>query len=119
MKSFLLTVTAVFTVTAMIIFGLAPGFVSADEYSKGGAQSWGDKDHKAESMPLGVHSMGGTIESIDSKTGWMKIKTGMGDLTIHYPAPAVKDLKQGDKITVHLSYSKDDGMMKGDKMMMK
>ena len=120
MKTVLLTLAAIYTVTALFILSVSSAFVSAEEYSKGATQSWSDKD--SEHMSMGTHSMTGTIETINNQTGWMKIKTGIGELTIHYPAPTVKELKQGDKITVHLSYTKegdkmkDDGMKDHDKM---
>jgi hypothetical protein len=115
MKSILLPVIAIMMLTGMAILSLSPGFVSADEYSQPNMQS--RDDNGSENMSMGMHSMSGTIENINSQTGWMKIKTGIGELTIHYPAPAVKDLKKGDKITVHLSYTKGEDRMKHDMMM--
>lgn len=111
MNKILITAAAVVTVTMLGLVGLAPSFVAADEY--GGTQNW--KDTSAEDM--GKHSMDGTIESIDHKTGWLKLKTGMGELTLHYPPATIKELKKGDKIAAHLSYTReqgkhDDGMMK-------
>jgi hypothetical protein len=114
MKSILLTVGAIFAVTTMFILSLSPS-ASADDYGKGNAQGWDDKT--TESMPMGKHSMGTTIESIDHKTGFMKLKSGMGEMTIHFPAPAVKDLNKGDKITVNLSYTREGEKMKDDGMM--
>lgn len=107
MKSFLLGVTALFAATAFAIFSVAPQFATADEYSQGGGQS--SMERKTEEMPMGMHSMGGTIESINHKTGWIKLKTGLGDMTIHYPPQAIKDLNKGDKITTNLSFTKEDG----------
>jgi len=115
MKTFLFAVAALFTATALAIFSLAPQFATADEYSQGSEQSSMEK--KSEEMPMGMHSMGGTIESINHKTGWMKLKTGMGDMTIHYPPQAIKDLNKGDKITANLSYTKEE--TKKDERMMK
>lgn len=118
MKSILLPIVAILMLTAMAILSLSPVFVSADEYSQPNAQSQDVKDvPESENMSMGMHSMSGTIETINSQTGWMKIKTGLGELTIHYPAPTVKDLKKGDKITVHLSYTKGEDQMKHDMMM--
>jgi hypothetical protein len=33
--------------------------------------------------------------------------TGTGDLHLHFPPDTVKDLKDGDKITVHLGFTKE------------
>ena len=101
MKSYLLPVAAALTLITLTMVALSPNFVTADEYGKSG-----------DDMMMGKHSMGATIESIDHKTGFLKLKSGMGDMIIHYPPPAIKDLNKGDKITVNLSFSKEEGMMK-------
>jgi hypothetical protein len=54
----------------------------------------------------GKHSMTGTITMIDHTTGMLTLKTSEGDLKLHFPPPTVQKLKEGDTITVHLSYSK-------------
>ncbi len=116
MKKFLLSVAALFIGAALAIFSLAPSFVAAADYEYGDSgQSWSDK--KAEEMPMGAHSMSGTIDSIDHKTGWITLKTGMGNMTLHYPPSAIKELNKGDKITANLSYTKGEG--KKDMGMMK
>jgi hypothetical protein len=59
----------------------------------------------ATGQPQGAHSMTGTITMIDHSTGMLTLKTMEGDLKLHFPPPTVKKLKEGDTITVHLSYS--------------
>ena len=109
MKDFVLPIAGILAMAAMIILSLAP-VVSADEYAQAASQTWDDKG--MDNMPMGKHSMPATIETIDHKTGFMKLKSGMGEMTIHFPAPTVKDLEKGDKITVNLSYTKEDEKMK-------
>jgi hypothetical protein len=53
----------------------------------------------------GKHSMSGTISAIDQKTGMLTLKTGAGELKLHFPPPSIQKLKEGETITVHLSYS--------------
>jgi hypothetical protein len=53
----------------------------------------------------GKHSMTGTITMIDHTTGMLTLKTSEGDLKLHFPPSTVQRLKEGDTITVHLSYS--------------
>jgi hypothetical protein len=53
----------------------------------------------------GKHSMSGTISAIDHTTGMLTLKTGAGELKLHFPPPAIQKLKEGETITVHLSYS--------------
>lgn len=53
----------------------------------------------------GQHDMAGTVQSVDPN-GMVAVQTGLGDLTVHFPA-AAQNLKKGDKIILHLSYSMD------------
>ncbi len=53
----------------------------------------------------GKHSMTGTITMIDHTSGMLTLKTSEGDLKLHFPPSSVQKLKEGDTITVHLSYS--------------
>ncbi len=56
---------------------------------------------------MGEHNMSGTVESVTSK-GFVSVRTDEGTLKLHFP-DASQNLKKGDKITVHLGYSKDSG----------
>ncbi len=88
----------------------------SDEYGHSDTRAWHDKG-MGHTMMMGKHAMSGTIETIDQKTGWLKVKTGEGSLNVHFPPAAIKDLKAGDEITVHLSFTKggEKGEMKGMK----
>ena len=80
---------------------------SADE-SKKGASDQTDTTAAAEpGAMMGEHDMTGTISSIDHKTGVVKLESKPHDLELHFPPDAIKDLKKGDKITVHMSFKKD------------
>lgn len=59
----------------------------------------------ASSNVKGQHDMAGTVQSVDPN-GMVQVQTGLGNLTVHFPA-AAQNLKKGDKIIVHLSYSMD------------
>lgn len=52
---------------------------------------------------LGAHDMSGTVESV-SQSGIVEVKTDDGTLKLHFPK-ASQNLKKGEKITLHLSYS--------------
>lgn len=54
---------------------------------------------------MGEHSMSGTVESVNSN-GMVHVKTEGMNLRLHFPN-ASQNLKKGDKITVHLGYTKD------------
>jgi hypothetical protein len=55
----------------------------------------------------GSHSMTGKVDKIDHAKGTLTLKHGAADMLLHFPPAAVKDLKNGDTITVHLGFSKD------------
>lgn len=63
--------------------------------------------HKETPNIQGEHDMTGTVSKIDKKKGTLVLKTGAGDLHLHFPPDTVKDLKDGDKITVHLGFTKE------------
>lgn len=54
---------------------------------------------------MGQHDMAGTVDSVD-KNGFVDVKTGLGELKVHFPG-ASQHLKKGDRIILHLSYSMD------------
>lgn len=54
---------------------------------------------------MGEHSMSGTVESVNSN-GMVHVKAEGMNLRLHFPN-ASQNLKKGDKITVHLGYTKD------------
>jgi hypothetical protein len=56
----------------------------------------------------GEHSMSGTVTDIDPQTGKLSLNTGVGELELHFPPQALKDVKEGDQLTVHLGFSKGD-----------
>lgn len=54
---------------------------------------------------MGEHSMSGTVTSVSSN-GMVHVKSDGMNLRLHFPQ-ASQNLKKGDKITVHLGYTKD------------
>ena len=59
---------------------------------------------KEESMLKGWHKMTGTVENVDHGKGTLTLKSGAPDMMLHFPPPAIKDLKNGDTITVKLGF---------------
>lgn len=55
---------------------------------------------------LGQHMLPVTITAIDGKTGLVDATTGNFSLKLHFPPPALADVKVGDKISVHLAFHK-------------
>ncbi|MBS0431932.1 MAG: hypothetical protein JSS21_05960 [Proteobacteria bacterium] len=56
---------------------------------------------------MGEHTMQGTVESV-SASGMVQVDCEGMNLRVHFPG-AAKNLKKGDKITLHLGYTRDTG----------
>jgi cytochrome c556 len=54
----------------------------------------------------GMHKMPATVSSVDTKTGLVEADAEGMSLKVHFPPAAVADLKAGDKITLHMGYTK-------------
>ena len=54
----------------------------------------------------GMHTMDGEVTKVDAKNGWVDIKTPEGRMKVHFPAPALENVKVGDSVTVELGMKK-------------
>jgi hypothetical protein len=54
----------------------------------------------------GVHTMDGEVTKVDAKKGWVDVKTPEGRMKLHFPPPALDNVKVGDSITVGLGMKK-------------
>jgi hypothetical protein len=83
---------------------------SAHSMDKMGAMHADMKDmhkdmHKNMNM-MGMHMMPATVTAADAATGVVDVMAGGMALKVHFPPKAMANLKAGDKITLHLGYSK-------------
>lgn len=67
---------------------------------------------KGDGMMMGQHKMTGTVDKIDHAKGKLMLKTGIADMSLHFPPPSLKDIKAGDTITVEMSFVKGEPPMK-------
>jgi hypothetical protein len=51
----------------------------------------------------GRHSMQGKITRVDSKDGWVHVKTPEGTLIVHVPPQELQTAKKGDAVTLELA----------------
>ncbi|QBB72653.1 hypothetical protein ELE36_10380 [Pseudolysobacter antarcticus] len=61
--------------------------------------------HDHGTMP-GMHEMAVTVTAIDHKTGIVNVSAGDMKLTVHFPPTSLAEVKEGDKITLHLGFTK-------------
>ena len=57
---------------------------------------------------MGKHTMDGEVTKVDSKRGWVDVKTPEGSMKLHFPPAALANVKKGDSVTVELAL-KDNG----------
>jgi hypothetical protein len=55
---------------------------------------------------MGMHMMPATVTTADATTGVVDVMAGGMALKVHFPPKAMANLKAGDKITLHMGYSK-------------
>ena len=76
---------------------------------------WSVTMHAAEPVPkkaqaaaefTGVHRMPATVIDFDHETGIVDLKTSVGELKVHFPPAALKDLKKGDAVQLQLGLRK-------------
>ena len=53
-----------------------------------------------------MHKMAASVTTVDAKTGMVGVDAGGMALTVHFPPKSMADLKVGDKITLHMGFSK-------------
>lgn len=66
-------------------------------------------DHDMDSMHkhmMGMHAMPATVSSVDKQTGLVEVNSEGMTLKLHFPPTALANLQTGDKITVHMGFSK-------------
>lgn len=54
----------------------------------------------------GNHTMPATVVATDPKTGIVDVTSEGMALKMHFPAPSIAKLKVGDKITLHLGFTR-------------
>ncbi|MFC5582436.1 hypothetical protein [Rhodanobacter terrae] len=97
---------AVTAVSAQDTGGMAP----ASSASSMGQMHHGSMMHKMKGsmhkMNGSMHQMPATVTSVDSATGIVEVNSAGMSLRLHFPPASVADLKTGDKITLHMGFTK-------------
>lgn len=88
------------TLAAILVMATAP-VLAADA----GKHDMNMSGMKMEGM-MGMHEMSATVDAIDSKTGLVDVNAGGMKLKLHFPSSALANVKAGDKITLHLAFTK-------------
>ncbi|MBQ4853255.1 hypothetical protein IMW82_00985 [Rhodanobacter sp. B2A1Ga4] len=90
------------TVSAQDTGGMAPASPSSSMGQMGGIHHKMMRHNKNGSM----HMMPATVSSVDTKTGMVEADAEGMSLRLHFPPASVANLKAGDKITLHMGYTK-------------
>jgi hypothetical protein len=89
-------------VSAQDTGGMAP----APATSSMGHMDSGTHGKTHHKMNGSMHKMPATVTSVDTGTGIVEVTAGGMPLKVHFPAASVANLKTGDKITLHMGFSK-------------
>jgi hypothetical protein len=97
-----------FLFAAALTLLAAPAFAQAQPAQGGmqGGMGMGMRGGMGMAGVMGQHTMPATVTAVDTKTGVVDVNSEGFALKMHYPAASVADLKAGDKITLHLGFSK-------------
>lgn len=60
---------------------------------------------KMKHKMMGWHKMSGTVKDIDQAKGMLTLFNNEAEMMLHFPPASIKDLKNGDTITVELGFS--------------
>jgi hypothetical protein len=93
------------TLLLMGTLALASGATGAWAQGAGATPSHDMSSMDMSKMPS-MHTMPATVSSVDAKTGIVEVNSGGMSLKVHFPPASVADLKAGDKITLHMGFSK-------------
>ena len=66
--------------------------------------------HKKKTPWHATHTMSGTVTEVDHTTGMLSLNTHAGELKLHFPPDALKEIKNGDSLTVSLGFHKGASM---------
>ena len=56
----------------------------------------------AASAAAGKHTVDGKVTKVNAKKGWVDVKTSEGSMKLHFPPPALENVKAGDSVTVEI-----------------
>jgi hypothetical protein len=62
-------------------------------------------DHNMAGM-MGMHDMAATVTAVNKTTGAVSVNAGGMSLHVHFPPASLANVNVGDKITVHLGFTK-------------
>ena len=93
---------AIVALGAMLALGTGPA-LAQNQGAMGGMNMPGMSDM---GNMMGMHMMPATVTAIDTKTGLVDVTAGNMALKLHFPPASLASLKNGDKITLHLGFSK-------------
>lgn len=108
MKKFLLLLTSGLFVASFTVTVWAEEGCGNAAMGSGKGMMGMEKMEMRKHMMMGSHKMVGTVDGIDYAKGMLTLKSGAPDMRLHFPADAIKDLKNGDTITVDLGFTRED-----------
>ncbi len=88
--------------SALVVLS-APAWAQSNQNMQGGNMSG---MNMGDMKMMGMHTMPATVTALDAKTGLVDVSSDGMALKLHFPPASLADIKVGDKITVHLGFTK-------------
>ena len=93
-----------------LVLTLATGVASAQDHPPAGtpesAMGKGKMDNMMMKHPDSMHTMPATVDAVDHTTGIVEVTTGGMKLKVHFPPASLASVNNGDKITLHMGFTK-------------
>ena len=91
---------------ALFVGAIAIGGIAAAQDTTPKPSTAAEMRHEDKASSMGMHDMQATVTEVDHKTGMVDVDSMNMKLKVHFPANSVADLKKGDKITLHLGFTR-------------
>ena len=104
------TLSAIITVAALSL-AAAPALAQGEHDMQGmpmpsGGMAMQRMDMSHMTNVTGAHDMAATVSSIDHKTGIVEADADGQKLRVHFPPDSLSGINTGDKITLHMGFTK-------------
>ncbi len=91
-------------IASILVLGAAPALAQQGGGMQGMDMTKGMPGMNMNGMPM--HMMPATVTAVDVNTGILDVRSEGMNLKLHFPPGQLINLKSGDKITLHLGFSK-------------
>jgi hypothetical protein len=101
-----LALSAVLALSAAPVLAQSSGNMQNMQKQQNSMAGMPGMDNMPSHGMLGSHMMPATVLSVDANTGITEVDTGGMKLRLHFPPASLATVKAGDKIQLHMAFTK-------------